>query len=122
MKLLFEAHAPVAAPVASVVALIDDGWAVDTFLGDGDARAYVDIDHRPGVVGFQGHWWYRGELSAAADGDGAVLTYRVYNIAPQPTWVVALANKLFIGYRATVQGGVSGLARKMAGRLGRGPA
>ena len=70
MKLLFEAAAPVAAPIDSVRALIDDGWVLDAFLGRADARAYVDVDHRPGVVGFQGHWWYRGEISAAPAGTG----------------------------------------------------
>ena len=119
MKLLFEAHAPVAAPVASVRALIDDGWVVGAFLGDGDARRYVDVDHRPGVVGFQGHWWYRGEISAAPADGGTMLTYRVYSIARQPVWTVAMANRFFVGYRRTVRDGVTGLARKVEHRLTR---
>jgi hypothetical protein len=112
-SLLFEASAPVAAPVAIVRKLIDDGWVADAFLGSDAARAYVDVDHRPGVAGFQGHWWYRGEISAAAAGDRTMLTYRVYNVAPQPRWVVALANRLFIGYRRKVRAGVTGLARRI---------
>lgn len=117
MKLLFEASATVAAPVDSVRALIDDGWVVDTFLGDGEARAHVDIDYRPGTVGIQGRWWYRGEISAAAAGDRTTLTYRVYNIARRSAWAVPLANRLFIGYRKTVSDGVTGLARKIERRL-----
>ena len=40
------------------------------FLGDDQGRAPVDVDHRPGVVGFQGHRWYRGEISATPAGAG----------------------------------------------------
>ena len=59
MKLLFEASEPVKATLSDVRTLIDDGWALDAFLGrDGadvtTARQYVDVDHRDGVVGFQG--------------------------------------------------------------------
>ena len=110
MKLLFEAAAPVAAPIDSVRALIDDGWVLDAFLGRADARAYVDVDHRPGVVGFQSHWWYRGEISAAPAGTGTTLTYRVYHIAGRSAWAVPLANRLFIGYRKTVDEGAAGVA------------
>jgi hypothetical protein len=117
MKLLAQATATIAAPVGSVVALIDDGWVVGAFLGGDEARDYVDIDHQPGTVGFQGHWWYRGEISAALDGGRTVLTYRVYNIAGRSAWAVPLANRFFIGYRATVRDGVAGLARKIESRL-----
>jgi hypothetical protein len=117
MKKLFEASTPVAAPVETVRALIDDGWAVRAFLGNDEAAAYVDVDHRPGVAGFQGHWWYRGEISAAPAETGSTLTYRVYNIAARGAWAVPLANKLFIGYRRTVQDGVSGLAQKIETHL-----
>jgi hypothetical protein len=115
VKLLYEAHATVDAPVGSVRALIDDGWVADTFLGAG--RSYVDIDHRPGTVGFQGHWWYRGEISAAADGSRTTLTYRVFNIARGTAWAVPMANRFFIGYRKTVRAGAAGLARKIEDRL-----
>jgi hypothetical protein len=99
-RLLFEASAPVRATLAQVRQLIDDESVLGPMLGE-RGRSYVDVDHpSPGVVGFQGHWWYRGEISAAP---GPVVTYRVFNIARSPTWVVALANRLFIGYRRTVE-------------------
>jgi hypothetical protein len=107
----------VAAPVESVRTLIDDGWVVDALLGGGDARAYVDVDHRPGIVGFQGHWWYRGEISASPAGSHTTLTYRVYNIAGRSAWAVPLANRFFVGYRQSVREGVTGLARKIEDRL-----
>jgi hypothetical protein len=120
VKLLFSASAPVDAPLADVRRLIDDGWVVDAMLGDGEARAYVDVDHRPGVAGLEGHWWYRGEISASTTGDRTVITYRVYNIARRGAWAVPLANRLFIGYHRTVRDRASGLARAVEAHLGRG--
>ncbi|GGN72496.1 hypothetical protein GCM10010112_40880 [Actinoplanes lobatus] len=117
MKLLFEASAPVSARIERVRALIDDGWVLDAFLGSEEARSYVDVDHRPGIVGFQGHWWYRGEISAAPSTDGTTVTYRVYNIAGRTAWAVPLANRLFIGYRRTVREGVTTLAQKIESHL-----
>jgi hypothetical protein len=112
MKLLFEASAPVRAPATQVRALIDDGWLVSAFLGD--RNEYVDIDHKPGVVGFQGGWWYRGELSVS---DDALLAYRVFNIAEQGAWAVPLANKLFVGYRRHMEERTAELARKVEAHL-----
>jgi len=39
MKLLFEASAPVRATEPQVRALIDDGWALEAFLGPSPALA-----------------------------------------------------------------------------------
>ncbi|GGM54942.1 hypothetical protein GCM10007977_065790 [Dactylosporangium sucinum] len=116
MRLLFEASAPVRAPLAQVQRLIDDEWVLGPMLGE-SGRAYVDIDHRDGAVGFQGHWWYRGELSAAESTDGTVVTYRVYNIAQRAAWAVPLANRLFIGYARTVRDGVAGVAQAIEQHL-----
>ncbi|MFG1922476.1 hypothetical protein [Cryptosporangium sp. NPDC048952] len=110
MKLLFEASAPVRASLARVRALIDDEWVLDAFFASPDARSYVDVDHAPGVVGFQGHWWYRGEISASDDAGPTRMIYRVFNIAQRGAWAVPAANHFFVGYRRTVQEGVDGLA------------
>lgn len=120
MKLLFEASEPVNASLGQVTALIDDGWALDAFLGPGraaTARQYLDVDHRDGVVGFQGHWWYRGELSASEVAGRTVVMYRVYNIAGRGAWAVPLANRMFVGYRRRVQEGAAGLARAIERHL-----
>ncbi|MFI5909250.1 hypothetical protein [Dactylosporangium sp. NPDC051541] len=116
MKLLFEASAPVAAPVERVRPLIDDGWVVSAFLGP-ERRAYVDVDHRPGVAGFQGHWWYRGEISAEPAGEHSTVVYRVYNIAARGAWAVPLANRLFIGYRRQVRDSAARLAQQIEDHL-----
>jgi hypothetical protein len=116
MKLLFEASTPVRAPLAQVQRLIDDEWVLDSMLGE-SGRAYVDIDHRDGVIGMQGHWWYRGEISAAESAGQTVLTYRVYNAARRAAWAVPLANRLFIGYARTVRETAAGLARAIEARL-----
>jgi hypothetical protein len=110
MKLLFQASAPVNAGLARVRELIDNEWVLDSMLGE-RGRAYVDIDHRPGVVGFQGHWWYRGEITASETDGRTVVTYTVYNIAGRSGWAVPLANRLFIGYARTVRDTAAGLAR-----------
>ncbi|TQS47070.1 hypothetical protein [Cryptosporangium phraense] len=119
MKLLFEASERVAAPITRVQPLLDEGWALDAFLGRGGPTAYqyIDVDHRDGVVGFQGHWWYRGELSAAPENGTTLLTYRVYNIAPRLAWAVPLANKMFIGYDKQVRSSAAGLARAIEQHL-----
>ena len=116
MKLLFEASAPVHAPLAEVRPLVDGEWVLDRLLGEA-GRAYVDVDHRDGVVGFQGHWWYRGEISVSESGGRTVLTYRVFNIARRGAWAVPLANRLFIGYGRTVRDSAAGLARAIESHL-----
>jgi hypothetical protein len=116
VKLLFTATAPIAAPLSAVRPLIDDGWVLESMLTP-ESRAYVDIDHRPGVVGMQGHWWYRGEIAADPGPAGSELTYRVFNIAKQGAWAVPLANKLFIGYRRRVQQTADKLAAAIEERL-----
>jgi hypothetical protein len=116
MKLLFEASAPVRAAVQQIRGLIDDEWVIDVMIGA--RRSYLDVDHRDGVVGFQGHWWYRGEIDASESGGTTVVTYRVYNIAPRGTaWAVPLANRLFIGYGRTVRQGAAGLAQALEAHL-----
>jgi hypothetical protein len=117
-RLLFESSAPVDAPVQAVRELIDNGWVVDAFLPHDDTAANVDIDHRPGVVGIQGRWWYRGEISAFSTNDRTMLTYRVYNVARRAAWAVPPANRFFLGYRRSVQHGVTALARAIEQQLG----
>ncbi|WP_426502066.1 hypothetical protein ACPPVO_30935 [Dactylosporangium sp. McL0621] len=116
MKLLFTATAPIAAPLAAVLPLIDGGWVLESMLTP-QSRAYVDVDHRPGVVGMQGHWWYRGEIAADPGPAGAALTYRVFNIAQRGAWAVPLANKLFIGYGKGVQQTADKLAAAIEEKL-----
>ncbi|WP_113700758.1 hypothetical protein [Nonomuraea lactucae] len=128
-RLLFEASASVDATVEQVRALIDSGWVIDAVLstgtGSGDdadadsatARSYVDVDHREGVVGFQGHWWYRGELSASASEGRTVITYRVFNIARRGAWAVPLANRFFIGYDRAVRQAARGVAEAIERHL-----
>ncbi|MEV6039898.1 hypothetical protein AB0L65_52905 [Nonomuraea sp. NPDC052116] len=50
------------------------------------------------VLAYQGGWWYRGEWSVTPDHGGTRLVHRVYNVAGHH-WAVALANRLFIGFR-----------------------
>lgn len=114
MRLLFEASAPVRSSLARVRRLIDDETVLAPMLGD-TGRAYVDVDHRPGVVGLQGHWWYRGEISAAEADGRTVVTYRVFNIAERAAWAVPLANRLFIGYRRKVRETADRLAHVIDG-------
>ena len=122
MKLLFQASAPVNADCSDVERLIEDGWVLQRFLGGVDssstaeeASAYVDVDYSPRTVGFQGHWWYRGEINVTSD--PTTLHYRVFNIARRGAWAVPLANRLFIGYAASVQAAVDGLARAVEQQL-----
>jgi hypothetical protein len=116
MKLLFEASAPVHAPLAEVRRLIDDEWVLNTVVGAA-GRPYVDIDHSDGTVGFQGHWWYRGEISASAPGGRTVVTYRVFNIAQRGAWAIPLANRLFIGYARKVRDTTARLAQAINSHL-----
>lgn len=116
MKLLFEASAPVHAPLPQVQRLIDSEWVLETVIGTA-GRTYVDVDRRDGVLGFQGHWWYRGEISASASGGRTIVTYRVFNIARRGAWAVPLANRLFIGYKRTVRDTATRLARTIESHL-----
>lgn len=119
-RLLFEASTPVRATPTQVRQLIDDEWVLGPMLG-GSGRAYVDVDHpSPGVVGFQGHWWYRGEISAAESAGRTVVTYRVYNIARRSAWAVPVANRLFIGYARKVREGADRVARAVEAHLAAG--
>jgi hypothetical protein len=119
MRLLFEASAPVRASAAEARAVIDGEWMLDALL-PGDARSYVEVDRRPGTVGVQGHWWYRGEISVVESATGTRLVQRVFNIARRGAWAVPLANRLFIGFREQLQHGTEDLARRMEAHLGSG--
>lgn len=119
MRRLFQASAPVNAPLAEVRKLIDSGWVLNPMLGD-HARAYVDIDHRPGIVGFQGHWWYRGEITATESAGRTEVTYTVFNIAGRSAWAVPLANRLFLGYRRTVEDAATRIADAITDHLATG--
>jgi hypothetical protein len=120
MRLLFEASSPVRAPLTQVQPLIDNEWVLSTMLTE-SSRAYVDIDHRDGAVGMQGHWWYRGEVSATESNSQTVVTYRVYNIARRAAWAVPLANRLFIGYARVVQQTAARLAGAIESHLSANP-
>jgi hypothetical protein len=124
MKLLFEATAEVQAPLKDVVELIDNGWVLEAFLASSGQPAdnnYIDVDQQPGVVGFQGHWWYRGEISAETVEGRTMLRYRVWNIAERGAWAVPLANKFFVGYQAKVQQSTQELAHAVNNQLSGGP-
>jgi hypothetical protein len=69
------------------------------------------------VVGVQGHWWYRGEVSASESNGQTLVTYRVYNIARRGAWAVPLANRLFIGYDRVVRQAAVDLARAIEDHL-----
>jgi hypothetical protein len=115
-KLLFEASAPVDAPADRVRSLIAGDWVVEQM----GATEYVDVDHHDGVVGFQGHWWYRGEVSVDNTDGRTTITYRVFNIAQRAAWAVPLANKMFVGYGASVRESANGLARSIERELAAG--
>lgn len=115
-RLLFAASAPVPATVDELRALIDGDWLLGE-LGWSGAAAVTSgpgVGRAPGMISLQGGWWYRGEYTAERAGAETRLVHRVFNVARQSTWVVALANRLFIGYPATLQRGVDDLARKAA--------
>jgi hypothetical protein len=117
VKLLFEASAPVRAPVEAVKGVIDGDWLLGSLLSE-EARSYVDVDRMPGTLRIQGHWWYRGEISAEeAPGSGTRLVQRVFNIARRGAWAVPLANRLFIGYRPQLQHATEELARRIEQHL-----
>lgn len=118
-ELLFEASAPVGASAAKVRALIDGEWMLDVLL-PGDARSYMDVDRRPGTVGVQGRWWYRGAVSAVVTAAGIRLVQRVFQVARRRAWAVPLANRFFMGFREQLQHGTEDLARRMEAHLGSG--
>ncbi len=115
-RLLFEGSAPVGA--AGSGARADRlGLVLDSMIG-AEARDDVDIDHTDGTVGFQGHWWYRGEIAASAGDDGVTrLSYRVYNVARRAPWAVPLANRFFVGYEERVRRSATDLAAAVERRL-----
>ncbi|MEJ3655246.1 hypothetical protein WEH80_19955 [Actinomycetes bacterium KLBMP 9759] len=116
-RLLFEVSAPVQAGVDELRALVDGGWLARE-LGWGDQPLGTGPGVGPsawqgdGRVGMQGGWWYRGEYTAERLGGEVRLVHRVFTIAKQGWWAPALANRLFIGYRAALQRGTDDLARK----------
>lgn len=116
-RLLFEASAPVPTGVAELRELIDGDWLLRQLGWDAPVpvTSGPGVGRGPGMVSLQGGWWYRGEYTAERHGGETRLVHRVFNVARQGTWAPALANRLFIGYRAAMQRGVEDLAGK-AGR------
>ncbi|WP_232663358.1 hypothetical protein [Pseudonocardia sp. TRM90224] len=121
-RLLFEVSAPVRASVEELEALIDSGWLVRELGWGAGSLGLGPLGSGPGAgpsawqgrgrVGMQGGWWYRGEYTAEQIGVEVRLVHRVFNIANQGWWAPALANRLFIGYRAALQRGTDDLALK----------
>jgi hypothetical protein len=110
-RLLYEVSAPVRATADQLRGLIDGDWLLDRLGWTAELFANGRIERSPGVLAGQGGWWYRGEFTAEA-ADGRVrLVHRVFNVAPQGWWAPALANRLFLGYRARLQRRVDDLAR-----------
>lgn len=91
------------APPEQVLAVVlrETGWQLD---GD---RAWV-----------QGGWWYRGEYLVEPAAGGSRVVHRVFNVARSPLWTVALANRLFIGFRERTREGVGDLLARIGGELG----
>ena len=112
-RLLYEVSAPVMATSDELRELIDGDWLLGQLGWTEASFANGSLERSPGTVAGQGGWWSRGEYTAVDDPAGVRLVHRVYNVAPQGRWAPALANRLFIGYRAKLQRGVDDLARKV---------
>jgi hypothetical protein len=110
-RLLYEVSAPVRATIDQLRGLIDGDWLLDRLGWTAQLFANGGIERSPGVLAGQGGWWYRGEYSAEAVDGRVRLVHRVFNVAPQGRWAPALANRLFLGYRAGLQRRVDELAR-----------
>ncbi|MFL6211000.1 MAG: hypothetical protein ACJ74W_19280 [Pyrinomonadaceae bacterium] len=54
-----------------------------------EGKAYFEIDKQKLEIAIQGQWWYRGTTRVESHEKGALVTYRVYNIAPGLGWWVA---------------------------------
>jgi len=104
MRLLFEVTGVVHAPVEVVRARM--------FADAGESGPHRLVDRDQGVIAYWGDWWYRGEDSLHFHPDGTLLRHRVYNIARQGNWAPYLANKLFIGYRATLEAAMGERVRR----------
>jgi hypothetical protein len=53
----------------------------------------VEIDQAAGTIAVQGGWWYRGETSLRSDPRGTLVTYRIFDIAPQGRWATWLVSR-----------------------------
>jgi hypothetical protein len=112
-RLLYEVSAPVRATVEQLRALIDSDWLITELGWTAASFANGSLERAPGLLAGQGGWWYRGEYTAEEVGGRVRLVHRVFNVAPQGRWAPALANRLFIGYRAGLQRRVDDVARKV---------
>jgi hypothetical protein len=110
-RLLYEVSAPVRASADQLRALIDGDWLIGRLGWTGELFAGGGLERSPGVLAGQGGWWYRGEYTAEEAGGTVRLVHRVFNVALQGWWAPALANRLFIGYRAGLQRRVDEIAR-----------
>jgi hypothetical protein len=116
-RLLYEVSAPVRATLDQLRALIDGDWLLARLGWTDESFAGGRIDRAPGVLAGQGGWWYRGEYTAEEVGGRVRLVHRVFNVAPQGWWAPALANGLFLGYRAGLQRRVDELAMAVDGAV-----
>ncbi|AXB49153.1 hypothetical protein [Amycolatopsis albispora] len=100
---MVEVAGVVEAPPERVLAAVarDTGWR-----RDGD------------TVWAQGGWWYRGEYLVSPAAGGSRVVHRVFNVARSPVWTVALANRLFIGFRERTRDGVGALLARVGEELG----
>jgi hypothetical protein len=53
----------------------------------------VAVDHAAGTLSVQGGWWYRGETSVRPHPRGTLVTYRIFDVAPQGRWATWLISR-----------------------------
>ncbi|MBV2364206.1 hypothetical protein ACFPZ0_00370 [Streptomonospora nanhaiensis] len=142
-RLLAEASATVPAPRDSVADLLlsvrsgpagpDNGWLLiarggpenltltggpNTFTAHApDHRFTVEVDRAHRTIALQGGWWYRGEFAVQPCPSGARIVHRVYDVARRGRWLVPLANRGFVGFRAATQRGLADIAERAAAEL-----
>jgi hypothetical protein len=53
----------------------------------------VVVDPAAGTLSVQGGWWYRGETSVRPHPRGALVTYKILDVAPQGRWATWLVSR-----------------------------
>jgi len=59
----------------------------------GGSKLTMAVDREALMVTVRGEWWYEGVTTVSSDERGALVTYRILNVAPGQRWAVRFVSR-----------------------------
>jgi hypothetical protein len=79
-------------PLATTGTAEPDRGDVFTVTRDG-SKLTVAVDREALMVTVKGEWWFQGVTTVSNDERGALVSYRIFNVAPGQRWAVRFVSR-----------------------------